>query len=128
MGKDPARINNLVNVPTWVQKCRNLYLLKTWFLAVKRTCVKLPAKVKIKQQHISLTSLSIVEVIIKLNTKFIGICNLFACECDHRVYSAVQTPVFHLRLRPNYSSELGPHHKILNKCFTIREHLLILLW
>jgi hypothetical protein len=44
--------------------------------------------------------------------------------------SAVQTPVFHLRLRPNYSSELRlrPHHKILNKCFTIREHLLILLW
>jgi hypothetical protein len=43
------------------------------------------------------------------------------------VVSAVQTPVFHLRLRPNYSSELRPHHKILNKCFTIREHLLILL-
>jgi hypothetical protein len=45
--------------------------------------------------------------------------------------SAVQTPVFHLRLRlrPNYSSELRlrPHHKVLNKCFTIREHVLILL-
>ena len=27
----------------------------------------------------------IAEVIIKFNTKFIGICNLFACGCDHRV-------------------------------------------
>ena len=51
-------------------------------------------------------------------------------ECVGHV-SAVQTPVFHLWLRPNYSSELRlwlrPHHKILNKCFTIREHVLILL-
>jgi hypothetical protein len=56
--------------------------------------------------------------------------------CSRLKSSAVQTPVFHLRLRlrlrPNYSSELWlrlrPHHKILNKCFTIREHVLILLW